>query len=48
MIRQNRIASTDMPSNALVKASLGKDSVSGREMLFAIQALILEVVEHGV
>jgi hypothetical protein len=35
-------------SDALVKASLGKDSISGREMLFAIQALILEIVERRV
>jgi hypothetical protein len=48
MIRQNRITHTDMPSNTLIKPSLGKDSISGREMLFAIQALILEVVEHRV
>lgn len=48
MISQNRIANTDVPSNTLVKASLGKDPIRRREMLFAIQALILKIIEHRV
>jgi hypothetical protein len=48
MIRQNRITHTDMPSNTLIEPPLGKDPISSREMLFAIQALVLEVVELGV
>jgi hypothetical protein len=48
MIGQNWVANTDVTSYTLVKASLGKYPVSRREMLFAIQTLILGVVEHGV
>ena len=48
MIRQDRVTNADMPSNTLVKPSLSKDSISGREMLFAIQALVLEIVETRV
>lgn len=48
MIRQDRITNTDVASNTLVEASLSKDSVSGRQMLFAIQALVLEVIEHRI
>ena len=48
MISQNRVTNTDMTSYTLVEASLGKDPISGREVLLAIQTLVFELIEHGV
>jgi len=48
MVRQNRITDTDVPSDTLVEASFGKDSVSGCKMLFAIQPLLLGRIEFRV
>jgi hypothetical protein len=48
MVRENRITNTDMTRDTLVKPSLSENPISGREMLFAIQALVLEIVESRV
>lgn len=37
-----------MPCNALIEAAIGKDAEGGRQMLLAIQALILKVVKLGI
>jgi hypothetical protein len=48
MIRQNRISHRDVPRNTFIESSIGKDAERSGEVLLAVEALILEVVEDRV
>ena len=45
VVCEDRISDADVPSNALVEASIREYSVRGRKMLFPVQALVFELLK---